>query len=226
MAFIYKIINLINDKSYIGKTQRDIDTRWKEHLRKYTKYENIPLYRAMRKYGIENFTIEKIEECENDIVNEREQYWIQFYNTYAHGYNGTLGGDGSLLEFPEEEVMEIITKYKNGERLDHLCKEYHHDYDTIKRIFKEKGISINTNAGPMKLAKRIYAVNPLTLEIEMEFPSISEAGRQLCEEGKSPVALAGQLSRAKNTKRISHGYLWRTEDFLPSERAIREELAK
>jgi hypothetical protein len=46
----------------------------------------------MRKYGIENFFVEKIEECEEDRLDEREIYWIQKYNSFNDGYNSTLGG--------------------------------------------------------------------------------------------------------------------------------------
>ena len=214
MAFIYKITNTINEKSYIGKTERDIKTRWDEHIRHSKSLPHIPLYRAMNKYGIENFIIEEVEECSTELINERERYWVTFYDTYFSGYNCTLGGEGSLLKISEEEIQEIITRYKSGERLDYLCKEFHHDYETIKKIFIEKGIEINTNAGPMKLAKKIYAINPTTLQIEKEFESISAAARELCEEGKSWKALGTTIGRAKNTKRISHGYLWRTEEFL------------
>ena len=214
MAFIYKITNIKNGKMYIGKTERDINTRWKEHIRHAQALSHIPLYRAINKYGIENFIIELVEECETKSVNEREQYWISFYDTYNTGYNCTLGGDGSLLQFAEEEIQQIISRYQNGERLDYLCKEFHHDYETIKRIFAERDVKINTNAGPMKLAKKIYAIDPITFQIVMEFESISAAARAICEEGKSWQALGSQLSKAKNTKRISHGYLWRTEEFL------------
>lgn len=48
----------------------------------------------MRKYGIENFSIEELEKCSADVVNDREIYWINYYDTYHNGYNATLGGDG------------------------------------------------------------------------------------------------------------------------------------
>lgn len=65
MAFIYKITNLINGKSYIGKTSFSIKKRFKEHQRDAfrDRNEKRPLYSAMRKYGIENFTVEQVEEC-------------------------------------------------------------------------------------------------------------------------------------------------------------------
>ena len=56
----------------------------------------------MNKYGIEHFHIEEIEECDDNIVNEREVYWIKFYNSYHNGYNATYGGEGRR-EYDGEE---------------------------------------------------------------------------------------------------------------------------
>ncbi len=81
---------------YIGKTERDIHERFKEH--KYDmdrrKNEKRPLYDAMNKYGIENFKIELLKET-ND-PEERERYYIKYYDTFNNkkGYNATAGGDG------------------------------------------------------------------------------------------------------------------------------------
>lgn len=73
MGYIYKIVNDINNKIYIGKTEFNIEKRFKEHCQDSKKgYENRPLYKAMNKYGIEHFSIEKIEECNN--LEEREKY--------------------------------------------------------------------------------------------------------------------------------------------------------
>ena len=52
----------------------------------------------MNKYGLDAFEITEIEEVDNSIINEREEYWIAYYNTYlGEGYNGTKGGDGKQL---------------------------------------------------------------------------------------------------------------------------------
>ena len=69
-GYIYKITNTINQKSYIGKTINSIAERWKEHKKdsKRSYCKDRPLYRAMNKYGIENFTIEQVEEVD---VKER-----------------------------------------------------------------------------------------------------------------------------------------------------------
>lgn len=76
MAYIYKITNTINNKLYIGKTVNTIEKRFNQHKNesKTERSKKRPLYRAINKYGIENFEIEIIEECNYDILNEREIY--------------------------------------------------------------------------------------------------------------------------------------------------------
>ena len=107
---IYIIRNDINDKVYIGKTTLPtIDARFKEHCKDAFRERNEkrPLYSAMRKYGIEHFTISLIEECQVKDDCEREIYWIQQYNSYKNGYNATFGGDGKhYLDY--EEIASSI----------------------------------------------------------------------------------------------------------------------
>lgn len=92
---IYGITNKINGKKYIGKA-KNIEDRWKDHTYKsrWKRFPNKTLYRAFQKYGIENFAFEIIEECEESVQNERERYWIAYYNSKKNGYNETDGGDG------------------------------------------------------------------------------------------------------------------------------------
>lgn len=109
MAYqIYKITNKINNKSYIGLTTRNYLTRWKEHIQvafdTKSKDYNAIFKKAIRKYGIDAWTIEVIEQLQDedlDLLKEREKYWIKYYNTYAFnensaGYNSTYGGDGTV----------------------------------------------------------------------------------------------------------------------------------
>lgn len=100
---IYKIENLVNGKVYIGQSV-DIYTRWISHknasLREGNRGYNYPLYRAFRKYGIDNFYFEIIEECTEEELDEKEIYYINKYKSfvgldYSNGYNQTLGGEGS-----------------------------------------------------------------------------------------------------------------------------------
>ena len=72
------------------------------------------IHKAIAKYGKENFTLEVIEETEDNLLNEREMYWIQYYDSYKKGYNQTLGGDGTKsLELNEQEVVEKYNELKN-----------------------------------------------------------------------------------------------------------------
>jgi len=94
MTGIYKITNMINNKCYIGQSV-NIKQRWKNHKTVNPKDHeyNYPLYQAFRKYGINNFNFEVIEECSIDELNNKEEYWIKYYNSYNNGYNQTLGGN-------------------------------------------------------------------------------------------------------------------------------------
>lgn len=99
MAYIYCIKNNINGKCYVGKTLKSPNERFSEHL--YDAYkpteENRPLYRAIKKYGKNNFSLQTLEECADELASEREIWYIKKLKTYAHGYNATIGGDGKQL---------------------------------------------------------------------------------------------------------------------------------
>ena len=93
MINIYKIL-LKNEPVYIGQTQYPIEKRFWDHKSR-AKTHNRPnnkLYNKFNKYGIENFTIELIEQVDNNFVDEREQYWIQFHDTINNGCNLAIGG--------------------------------------------------------------------------------------------------------------------------------------
>ena len=209
MGYIYKITNNINNKCYVGKTERTVQIRWSEHIRPSRWKLDLPLYRAFSKYGIDNFSIEEIEECDNAFLDEREIYWISYFDTYKKGYNCTAGGEGGIKTY-EEDIDVIIERYLNGERLDLICKEYHYDYSCIKPRIEDRGVVINTFAGPEKVSKKIYAIDPITLDVVAEYESISAAGRALCKEGRNPRAIANHISKQKDTQNVSHGFLWRT----------------
>lgn len=102
MGTIYKITNKLNGNSYIGLTIRSVEERWKEH--KY-RSKNITsnsqtINKAIHKYGVENFSFEVLEDnIDNEVLKEKEQYYINLYNTYNNGYNETLGGEsGEYLQ--------------------------------------------------------------------------------------------------------------------------------
>lgn len=94
---IYKITNLINNKVYIGLTTHSLEYRWSRHKTEgRNKNNNKHLYRSIRKYGEENFSIEKIDESSDlSILGELERHYIDLYKSRNPdwGYNLTAGGE-------------------------------------------------------------------------------------------------------------------------------------
>lgn len=135
MIGIYKITNLINGKVYIGQSI-DIIRRWRSHRTSYQTEDKV-LYRAMRKYGLENFSFEVIEECDREMLSERELYWIKKYDSYNNGYNATLltVGGGHPVKLSEEQVDQIIFLLKNSELTQRqIAKNFNVGEDTISEI--------------------------------------------------------------------------------------------
>lgn len=90
---IYKITNTVNNKVYIGQTQRTLETRVREHLQASETGEGFYLHSAIRKYGWDKFTVEVIAETDNiEILNELEKFYISKYNSNHIGYNLAPGG--------------------------------------------------------------------------------------------------------------------------------------
>jgi len=115
---VYLIENLINSKKYIGITTQGHKKRFKQHIKdaKNKRY-NSALHHAIRKYGIENFTIEVIEFADSwDELCEKETDNISKYDTYNTGYNLTLGGEGSKGCAITEDNKKKISEANKGRK--------------------------------------------------------------------------------------------------------------
>lgn len=133
MIGIYKITNKINNKTYIGQSIC-IERRFAQHKSPYEqeRFSDKPLYKAIKKYGIENFSFEVVEECSVDQLNKKEAYYINLYNSLCHenGYNILSGGEGSYGEnhlkhkLTKEDVIDIRKRYANRERCKEVEKKY------------------------------------------------------------------------------------------------------
>lgn len=94
---IYKITNKTNGLSYIGQAVNIAD-RWKQHIKCGlgidTPTQN-KLYKAMLKDGVTNFTFELLEQCDRQLLNDKERFYINLYQAYEFGYNSTSGNKGA-----------------------------------------------------------------------------------------------------------------------------------
>ena len=100
MGFIYFCKNLINNKGYVGQTSTSLKERKRTHIKDaLAEKDDVIFHKAIRKYGEENFSWEVLEECDNNLLNEREIFWIKEKNTFfqtGFGYNMTLGGNANV----------------------------------------------------------------------------------------------------------------------------------
>ncbi len=126
--FIYKITNIINNCVYIGQTINSVESRFARHISDaLSKRLDTHFARAIRKYGVNNFTLETIDEAKTKAeLDEKEKYWIAFFhsNTPKYGYNMTDGGDFSNTYSvkSQEEMQNIkqkISESKKGEKNPH-----------------------------------------------------------------------------------------------------------
>ena len=111
--WIYKITNIQNNKVYIGQTIRPVKDRFNRHINDaLNNIIDTHFARAIRKYGKENFQIEIIDTAQSqNELNEKERYWIQYYNSVKEGYNETDAISkcgGNTYQSKTEEEMEVI----------------------------------------------------------------------------------------------------------------------
>ncbi len=171
-GYIYQIINIKNKKSYIGFTN-DFEKRMKRHFDDFNKIEylkirNSKFYRAIRKYGVNNFVIRIIEQPLIKDLSRQEKYWIKFFNTCHNGYNMTNGGNGG----------DLFTNNPN--------KEF------IREKFRKKYFSINTRK-KMSNAK----VGKLKSEETKKRMRISKIGIKFSKEHKLKLSIVGKTRLRK-----------------------------
>ena len=126
---IYKIINTVTKDFYIGSS-KNIKQRWANHKCKSTwnKHPNNPMYLDMKKYGVDKFELQILEEAEVEQLKEKEQ---QFIETLKPIYNNNNANGLDV-----ERYKEYNKEYQKSDK----CKEYHKEYqksDKYKKYKKE-----------------------------------------------------------------------------------------
>ena len=177
MTGIYKITNLINNQCYIGQAV-DIESRWAREclnaIRPQYKAYNYPLSKDLREFGKENFSFEILEECNIEELDEREKYWIKYYDSFHNGYNQTIGGEG--IHKISSEILKNIRKDLSENILDYseLSEKYLLNINTLYRI----------NSGRMYFDPTI--IYPLRKNIQNNSISAKNNPNGICQKcGKS-----------------------------------------
>jgi group I intron endonuclease len=96
-------------KKYIGQTVNEKRRKWR-HKHDCKNGVDYKFYRAVRKYGWENFIYGVIEEYDVDFLGEQEEFFIAKYDSYDNGYNSTTGGEGVRGFIPSEETRKKMSE--------------------------------------------------------------------------------------------------------------------
>lgn len=186
---VYKVTNIINERAYVGITTFSFEKRWKEHIKcSVTRNPKQLIHRALKKYGIQSFKREIIDEAEDlDVLYEKERYWINKLGTkIPFGYNMTDGGEGYYGGIMSESTRKRISSSRSGTKHSSITKE--------KISLSLKG---NKNAE-----------GAVHSEESRKNVSLRMKGKQKTEEQKSKI---GERSRgrkhteeAKEKNRIAH----------------------
>ena len=203
MTLIYKITNSINDKVYVGQTQCSLMGRFGRHLADADKYPDRKLYIALAELGWRNFDIALLEECPDNKANERETYWIDYYDSFKKGYNSNYGGTGNKVRFEEAKAL-----YDKGLNCIQIADELNVCPEVIRTCLKDNGIEVRKIQGT-DLDVNAMPIYQLSLEGKVlnRYFSAREAGRQLGNEAYN----AHIRECASGLRKSAYGFLWKWE---------------
>ncbi len=145
--YIYQIVNGVNNKKYIGYTsQNPPEKRWEKHITDIytTETKHRPIYRALRKYGIESFIFEVIY-CSKDAAHTlktMENYFIKQHNSFIteNGYNLTRGGEGNFGWIPNEKTKLLWSRQRKKGNGCHKRKIKQNNETEVYRTSRIAGI--------------------------------------------------------------------------------------
>ena len=208
MGYIYKITNRLNGKVYIGQTTSTVEKRWEQHKKraKNDLNRNEHFILAIRKWGPENFLLETVEECPDEKLSEREQYWIDYYDSYATGYNSTRGGEGGLL-YDENEILQL---WQNGLTCQQIADELDCNRSTISKYLQ------NNNIPSMEIKERGYTLIKEKLEKAVcQYNQVGELLQTYSSAAQAAAALTCSpeaIAQACRTSPYTNGYFWQYLD--------------
>ena len=208
---IYIITNTINDKVYVGQAQ-DLYIRTKHHI---SDERNPLLKKAFKKYGLDKFTINVLEKCEIEKLDDREQYWMDYYEVtnMDKGYNiCPIAGSTRGVKKSQEERKQMSERA--SQRIGDLNPFYgkHHSDDAKEKIRQKKIGQVVSDETKRKISQR-------------------HTGEKFSEERKMAIskALKGKDKTKEHGKHISESKIGSTlseEHKVSISKTIREKIDK
>jgi len=206
---VYKITNNINSKLYFGITKCSLQKRWNEHRHNSLKSKKKShLCLAIKKYGIENFTIELVKEC----LSEKEMYNMEINlikeyrtNEREYGYNNSKGGESSSFgKTVSDETRLLISKYQTErKRNPHSGKAK----ENMRAAAKGRDMTIPVLASA-KLRKGKPALNIVPVYstdnegMIVKYSSLTEASNQ------TGILITSICNNLKNKSKTAGGLIW------------------
>lgn len=168
---VYVHINRNNQKAYVGITTKEPEERWMNGY----GYRGQPFYSAILKYGWDSFDHVILESglTESEACN-KEQFYIQQYDSYKHGYNSTKGGFSEksrewFCKMSEEEkenrrkeISRLSSEALSKKKLKYICVNTQKIYSSLEEIEKEYGIKADTIRNRCLYNRIGYEFDPIT----------------------------------------------------------------
>lgn len=191
---IYAIKNIQKGKMYIGQSI-DIKARWRQHLKNLRKNTHIAKYlqNSFNKYGENSFIYGVIEYCTKEKLNEREYYWINYYNTFIKGYNQTIPNPKTgKRTYTSEQLIQHAINGKN-------------QWDRLSKKEKLDRLNLLVQNRP-DVSKSISLYNKDTFEKELEFKCFKDCGEYF---GKTHKRIANIITKLGNFEKVTYkGYIF------------------
>ena len=185
-GIIYLITNKENNYKYIGHTTQAMNKEWQRHIQEANKMSSEPLHRAFRQYGVHKFNIREIDECDENLLKEKETYWIEHYHTWENEQGYNIRSEKIVVEEVKEE--KVIIKPT-----------------PVKRNVKNWGNITDKNRGDGKHCGLKIRGKNLTTGVCTDYENAREAARAITGD---PKKNANILLAARHYGRTAYGHKW------------------
>lgn len=187
---IYKITCLVNSVCYIGQST-NIKRRWGVHKRKLRNgtHANSYLQNIYNKYGEENFDFKVLELCSLEKLDEREQYWIEYYGGYQSKKTCNFNSGGNKNKKCSIDTLKKLSESHKGFKVREETKR------KISKSMLGKSIPKITSIGVLKIDKKGNIVKT--------YASLADAGRD------AGIAYGSIKKKAEHSDRLYDNYYWK-----------------